>query len=100
MGGGQAARAIHPWIGVVLALSFVYMGTRFFKQNVWTPDDKVWMSHVGDIVNNKDCGVSTQTFSPPFNLGSMGMVTVNVAPFPNVLSTEIFPPCASTTICG
>ncbi|MDK9723024.1 MAG: formate dehydrogenase subunit gamma [Rhodospirillales bacterium] len=51
-GGGQAARAIHPWIGVVLALAFVYMGTRFFKQNIWTPEDKAWMSRIKEVVNN------------------------------------------------
>src|SRR3990170_1375355 len=49
------------------------------------------------VVNNKDSGAFTQTFSPPFNLGSAGIVTMKVAPFSNVLSTEIFPPCASMT---
>lgn len=53
-GGGQAARAIHPWIGVVLALSFTFMGIRFFRQNIWTKEDGEWMSHVGDLINHRE----------------------------------------------
>lgn len=53
-GGGQAARAIHPWIGVVLALSFVFMGIRFFRQNIWSGDDSKWMGHIGDVINHRE----------------------------------------------
>ncbi|CAA7623461.1 formate dehydrogenase-O, cytochrome b556 subunit [Magnetospirillum sp. LM-5] len=53
-GGGQAARAIHPWIGVVLAGSFTFMGIRFFRQNIWTKEDGEWMSHVGDLINHRE----------------------------------------------
>lgn len=53
-GGGQLARTVHPWIGVVLALAFVYMGARFFRQNIWTADDSKWLGHLGDVVNNRE----------------------------------------------
>src|SRR5262249_49341558 len=42
-GGGQMTRAIHPWIGVVLAISFLGLFFRFFTLNLWKPEDTVWM---------------------------------------------------------
>ena len=38
-GGGQLTRAIHPWIGVVLAISFLGLFFRFFTLNLWNRDD-------------------------------------------------------------
>ena len=38
-GGGQAARAIHPWIGVVLFFSFGGLFLRFWKANLWRAED-------------------------------------------------------------
>ena len=37
-GGGQSTRAIHPWFGVVLYLSFLILFVRFFRLNLpnWT----------------------------------------------------------------
>lgn len=49
-GGGQATRAIHPWIGVVLFFSFLGMFLRFWKQNLWERTDNVWLSRIRDVV--------------------------------------------------
>ena len=46
-GGGQMTRAIHPWIGVVLAVSFTGLFIRFFSLNFWTREDTVWMKNLG-----------------------------------------------------
>ncbi|WP_142847156.1 formate dehydrogenase subunit gamma [Telmatospirillum sp. J64-1] len=53
-GGGQMARALHPWIGVVLAVAFTFMGVRFFRQNIWTKEDTRWMKHIGDVINHNE----------------------------------------------
>ena len=37
-GGGQATRAIHPWIGVVLFFSFFGLFFRFWRANLWEHD--------------------------------------------------------------
>ena len=49
-GGGQATRAIHPWIGVVLFFSFSGLFFRFWKLNLWKREDGEWLSHAGDLV--------------------------------------------------
>lgn len=53
-GGGQSARAIHPWIGVVLLISFAGLFIRFVRFNFWNRDDTLWMRRVGDVVNARD----------------------------------------------
>ncbi len=49
-GGGQAARAIHPWLGVVLLVSFSVLFVRFWRGNLWRPEDGAWAAHIGDLV--------------------------------------------------
>src|SRR5260370_13541088 len=56
-GGGQLTRAIHPWIGVVLAISFLGLFFRFFTLNLWKRDDTVWMKNLGKVINNDEEGL-------------------------------------------
>ncbi|MCB1540688.1 MAG: formate dehydrogenase subunit gamma [Rhodoblastus sp.] len=49
-GGGQTARAIHPWIGVVLFVSFSGLFFRFWKLNLWKREDGEWIARAGDLV--------------------------------------------------
>jgi formate dehydrogenase subunit gamma len=53
-GGGQSARMVHPWIGVVLLISFTGLFIRFVRFNFWNRDDTQWMRRVGDVVNARD----------------------------------------------
>jgi formate dehydrogenase subunit gamma len=49
-GGGQNTRAIHPWIGVVLVVSFILLIVQFWRANLWNRSDTAWVAHVGDLV--------------------------------------------------
>ncbi len=49
-GGGQLARNIHPWIGVVLFFSFLGLFLRFWKANLWKPGDGIWLARVRDVL--------------------------------------------------
>ncbi len=42
-GGGASTRAIHPWIGVVLVVSFAGLFFRFVRLNLPNADDSAWM---------------------------------------------------------
>ena len=42
-GGGQWTRAIHPWIGVVLLVSYTGLIVQFWRDNLWSKDDIAWM---------------------------------------------------------
>ena len=49
-GGGQITRAIHPWIGVVLFVSFAGLFIRFWKANLWAAEDGTWMARLKDVL--------------------------------------------------
>ena len=52
-GGGQSTRAVHPWLGVALMVSFAVLFVRFWRLNLPDRDDLRWMLRMGDIVRNR-----------------------------------------------
>ena len=53
-GGGQNTRTIHPWIGVVLFVSFLLLFLQFWRLNLWTRTDNVWTAHIKDLVTGHE----------------------------------------------
>ncbi len=53
-GGPVWDRILHPYIGVLMAVSFLAMFLRFRKLNKMTPADRDWLSKVGNMVNGDD----------------------------------------------
>ena len=56
-GGGQSTRAIHPWIGVVLLVSYTGLIVQYWRDNMWTRDDIAWMRAVRRVLENEEEGV-------------------------------------------
>lgn len=52
-GGGQATRAIHPWLGVALIVSFAGLFIRFWRLNIPNRDDVEWTRRIGEVVTNQ-----------------------------------------------
>ena len=59
-GGGVWARILHPYIGVVMALSFISIFLRFRSLNVMTPADREWLSRAGEMVDGNDHNMPEQ----------------------------------------
>jgi formate dehydrogenase subunit gamma len=53
-GGGAATRAIHPWFGSVLLISFALLFIRFVRHNLWNSDDSKWMGALGRVLANDE----------------------------------------------
>ena len=53
-GGGQMARIIHPFIGVVLVVSFLGLFLRFVWFNFLTMDDFRWLFRLGAVLRNDE----------------------------------------------
>ncbi len=49
-GGGSTTRMIHPWIGVILFVSFLGLFFRFFRLNLWERTDNVWLGRLRDVL--------------------------------------------------
>lgn len=53
-GGGAWTRILHPYVGLLMALSFLGLFARFAALNSITPTDREWLSRVGEMVNGDD----------------------------------------------
>lgn len=52
-GGGTWSRILHPFIGVVMFVSFLALAAKFWGHNRITDADREWQKHLGDILANK-----------------------------------------------
>jgi formate dehydrogenase subunit gamma len=56
-GGGQWTRAVHPWIGCVLLVSYAGLIVQFWRDNMWSRDDVAWMGAINRVLVNDEEGV-------------------------------------------
>jgi formate dehydrogenase subunit gamma len=56
-GGGQWTRAVHPWIGTVLLVSYLGLILQFWRDNFWNRDDIAWMKAIDRVLMNQEEGV-------------------------------------------
>ena len=56
-GGGQWTRAVHPWIGIILVLSYAGLVAQFWRENFWNEDDTVWVRKIDRVLENEEEGV-------------------------------------------
>jgi len=49
-GGGEVVRIVHPWIGVVLFVSFLGLFLRFWRLNLWVAEDGTWLARFRDVL--------------------------------------------------
>ena len=59
-GGGVWARILHPFIGVLMMVSYVVIFLRFRDLNVMTPVDKEWLSRAGEMMAGNDHNMPEQ----------------------------------------
>ncbi|MCG5073308.1 formate dehydrogenase subunit gamma [Paraburkholderia tagetis] len=53
-GGGQWTRILHPFIGVVMFVSFMILALRFWHHNYLDSADRQWLKQMGDVLNNRE----------------------------------------------
>ncbi|AXC48919.1 formate dehydrogenase subunit gamma [Paracoccus suum] len=53
-GGGQTTRWIHPWIGIVLVLSFLILFAQLWRLNLLRREDIVWARNIRDVVTDNE----------------------------------------------
>lgn len=56
-GGGQWTRAVHPWIGIVLLISYLGLIVQFWRENLVNRDDLAWMKSIDKVLVNDEEGV-------------------------------------------
>ncbi|WP_130617205.1 formate dehydrogenase subunit gamma [Dyella amyloliquefaciens] len=53
-GGGQWTRAVHPWIGCVLLVSYIGLIVQFWRENLWHREDTQWVKSIREVVENNE----------------------------------------------
>lgn len=53
-GGGEYTRIVHPWIGLVLLVSFAGLFLRFWRLNLWERTDNVWLGRVRAVLAGRE----------------------------------------------
>ena len=53
-GGGQWMRAAHPWIGIVLLISYLSLLVQFWRENLVHQEDIEWLKQARFIVSNQE----------------------------------------------
>lgn len=85
-GGGQWTRAIHPWLGLGLVLSFSCMVVQFWRDNLWTRADLAWLMKVKDVMLKREGDVPE---CARFNAGQKGVFWAMVVLLPVLLASGI-----------
>ena len=53
-GGGQWTRILHPFIGLVMFVSFMILALRFWHHNYLDADDRQWLRQINDVLTNRE----------------------------------------------
>jgi formate dehydrogenase subunit gamma len=53
-GGPVWTRILHPYIGVLMFLSFAGLALKFWHHNLLTRNDIMWLQHIDDVVKNRE----------------------------------------------
>jgi formate dehydrogenase subunit gamma len=69
-GGGQWTRAVHPWIGVVLMLSYLGLIVQFWRINLLDRDDAAWTKSIRHVL------VNDEEHTPPVGRNNAGQKMV------------------------
>jgi len=54
LGGGQWTRILHPFIGLVMFVSFAVLVLRFWHHNRIDAADRQWLKQMDDVLNNRE----------------------------------------------
>ncbi|MBN9115091.1 MAG: cytochrome b/b6 domain-containing protein, partial [Pandoraea sp.] len=53
-GGGSWTRILHPFVGLVMFVTFVCLALRLARYNRFESRDTEWMKKIGDVLNNRE----------------------------------------------
>ncbi len=85
-GGGTWTRILHPYIGIVMFLSFSGLALRYWRHNLLSKNDIVWLTRIMDVVNNREDRLPEVD---RYNAGQKMLFWTMIATIPTLLLTGI-----------
>ncbi|MFK3798979.1 MULTISPECIES: formate dehydrogenase subunit gamma [unclassified Pseudomonas] len=56
-GGGPWTRILHPFLGVAMFVFFMGLVIRFWRANLFIPNDRLWLKRIDRVMKNEEEGV-------------------------------------------
>jgi formate dehydrogenase subunit gamma len=85
-GGPTWTRILHPYVGLVMFISFALLALRFWHHNLLTKNDIVWLSRIADVVRNREDRLPEVD---RYNAGQKLLFWTMIATIPTLLATGI-----------
>jgi formate dehydrogenase subunit gamma len=85
-GGPTWTRILHPYIGVLMFVSFSGLALKFWRHNLLTRNDIVWLKRIGDVLRNREEGLPEVD---RYNAGQKLLFWTMIATIPLLLLTGI-----------
>src|ERR1700722_10260454 len=93
LGGGPWTRILHPYLGLAMCVSFVFLASRVARDNRMQPRDWQWLRQYRDVIENRGDGLPEVG---RYNAGQKLVFYSVVACLALLLPTGIILWCAST----
>jgi len=85
-GGPVWTRILHPYLGVVMFLSFVGLALKFWHHNLISRNDVEWLKRIGDVIRNREDRLPEVD---RYNAGQKLLFWTLIATVPMLLATGI-----------
>ena len=85
-GGPVWTRILHPYIGVVMFLSFAGLALKFWHHNLISRNDVEWLKRIGDVIRNREDRLPEVD---RYNAGQKLLFWTLIATVPMLLATGI-----------
>ncbi|MFM8444160.1 MAG: formate dehydrogenase subunit gamma, partial [Methylococcus sp.] len=85
-GGPVWTRILHPYIGVVMFLSFAGLALKFWHHNLISRHDVEWLKRIGDVIRNREDRLPEVD---RYNAGQKLLFWTMIATIPTLLITGI-----------
>lgn len=85
-GGGTWTRILHPYLGVAMFISFSMMARKFWRHNLITRNDLLWLRRIGDVLTNREDRLPEVD---RYNAGQKLLFWTMIATIPGLLITGI-----------
>lgn len=85
-GGPVWTRILHPYIGVVMFLSFAGLALKFWHHNLISRNDIEWLKRIGDVIRNREDRLPEVD---RYNAGQKLLFWTMIATIPTLLITGL-----------
>ena len=84
--GGEGARQLHPWLGILLFISFFVLAVQFIRNNIPNRDDVRWAMAIRKVIGNEHEGLPDLG---KYNAGQKGVYWSQVLLIPVLFVTGV-----------